>query len=98
MFVVHTACASMPSSCRGRYRKVYVIQVMSYDWNRGWRPTAVTNKGVRLIRDYGPQSVGKTERCAYQRALKHAEAYAQQLNNAGDVATAEDIIGAGGSA
>jgi hypothetical protein len=100
MFIVMTAAAHMPSSCRGRYRRVAVVEVMSYDLNHGNAPKRIDARDRRIFRviDLGKHSVGKTERCAYARALKQAEALAYRLNNAGDLATAEQIIGAGGSA
>jgi hypothetical protein len=52
----------------------------------------------RVLRDYGPQSVGKTERCAYQKAIKAAEQFAEEWNNSRSMADAEALIGAGGSA
>jgi hypothetical protein len=86
-------------SCKGTYRHVRVIEVSYYDWNRGWRPTSIRSKGVlRVVSDRGPLNVGKTERCAYAIAMREAQALADRLNAAGDLATAEDIIGAGGSA
>jgi hypothetical protein len=100
MYIVMTACAKMPGSCRGTYRRVAVLNVLSYDYNRDWRPAMISDRarGVYRVIDLGHHSVGKTERCAYQRALARAEQMAHDLNAAGDAATVEDIIGAGGSA
>jgi hypothetical protein len=100
MYIVMTSKAAMPGSCRGNYRRVAVLNVLSYDYNRGFRPAMISERarGVLRVIDLGHHSVGKTERCAYQRALARAEAMATALNNAGDAATVEDIIGAGGSA
>ncbi len=101
--IVYTASASMPSSCKGNYRKVYILDVpywLAAQHQLGkWAPRACNSKEVhRIIRDYGPRSVGKTERCAYQQTLKEARETVMNINSAGDVATAEQIIGAGGSA
>lgn len=102
--IITTASASMPASCRGEYRHVRIVAVCHWILNhnpRGWdwQPPSVRSKEViRVLRDYGPQSVGKTERCAYQRTLKAAQEWALAYNSAGDAATAEDLIGAGGSA
>jgi hypothetical protein len=41
-----------------------------------------------VLRDYGPQSIGKTERCAYQKAIKAAEQFAEEYNNSRTVADA----------
>ncbi len=100
--VVMTSSAKMPSSCWGRYRNVRVVEINHYDLNvRGWdwRPASVQAKEVvRVYRSYGPQSEGKTDRCAYRRALVEAQTLADSINSAGDLATIEQIIGAGGSA
>jgi hypothetical protein len=73
---------------------------MSYDFNRGNGPKRIDARDRKIYRviDLGKHNVGKTERCAYARALKQAKELAYRLNNAGDMATAQDIIGAGGSA
>lgn len=100
--IVMSSQASMPGSCKGRYRYVTVVEVCHWDANVGgpdWRPTSMRAKSVlRIIRRTGPHSVGKTERCAYAVALASANDLARAYNNAGDAATAEDLIGAGGSA
>ena len=99
--IVVSKSASMPSSCRGIYRKIYVVDVDYWmTWN-GWEPPQVRDgaKHVRrIIWDSGGQSVGKTARCAFQRALARGHEIAAAWNNASDMATAELIIGAGGSA
>jgi hypothetical protein len=79
---------------------VAVVEVLAYDYNRGNGPKRIDPRDRKIYRviDLGKHSVGKTERCAYAQALKQAEALAHRLNNAGDIATAQDIIGAGGSA
>jgi hypothetical protein len=100
MYVVMTATAAMPGSCRGTYRRVAVVDVLAYDWNRGRRPKMISARarGAYRVIDLGHHSVGVTERCAYERALKRAAALAAELNSARDAATVENIIGAGGSA
>jgi hypothetical protein len=98
--IIYTACASMPSSCRGTYRNVYVIDVhYKRAWNPDYRPTSIRSKEVlQIISSWGPCSVGKTERCSYQRALAAAREVRDRWNNSGDMAEAEQLIGAGGSA
>ena len=95
--IVYTSSASMPSSCNGHYRKVYVIDVPYWlAWQKDYKPRAVNAKEVlRLIRDFGPQSVGKTERCAYQQAIKHATELAYQYNNRRDAAEGDLLISTG---
>lgn len=100
--VVMTASASMPSNCKGIYRHVRVVELCHWDLNTkgwDWRPASISSKEVvRVLLRYGPQHVGKTERSAYHRTIKIAEAWCAEFNSAGDVATAEQLIGAGGSA
>jgi hypothetical protein len=98
IYIVYTSTAAMPSSCWGRYRNVMVVGVNYYDYNRGFFPSNARQKQVRVARHLGHHCVGKTERCAYARACREAERIALELNAAGDAATIEDIIGAGGSA
>jgi hypothetical protein len=100
MYVIMTAAAHMPSSCRGTYRRVAVVEVLAYDYNRGNGPKRIDPRDRKIYRiiDLGKHNVGSTDRCAYARALKQAKELAHRLNNAGDIATAQDIIGAGGSA
>jgi hypothetical protein len=101
--IVDSKAAGMPSSCKGHYRIVRVLDV-AYDLAAQhqlgkWKPSSVRDKAVkRVIWDSGPQSVGKTARCGFQRALVRAHELAAAYNNAGDQAEAEQIIGAGGSA
>ena len=97
--IVVTKSASMPSSCRGNYRKVAVVDVPYWlAWDKNWQPREISERCkdiLRVIRNYGPQSVGKTERCAYQQAIKAATALAAEYNNSRDVATAELLISTG---
>jgi hypothetical protein len=99
--IVVCRSAAMPSSCMGKYRKVYVVDVDYWKAWGDWEPPQVRS-GARHVRrivwDSGPQGVGKTERSAFARALKRGQELAQEWNNAGDMATAELLIGAGGSA
>lgn len=100
--IVVTKSASMPASCKGNYRKVAVIDVPYWlTWNENYQPAMISERCkdvLRIIRDYGPQSVGKTERCGYQRALASARQLATDYNNSRDMADAQALIGAGGSA
>lgn len=80
MYIVMTSSAKMPSSCGGRYRNVAVVELE--DGFVGI-PTMISThaRGVkRVVRHYGPQSVGKTDRCAYARAFKAAQALADEMN------------------
>jgi hypothetical protein len=57
-------------------------------------------KGVlRIAREYPPvPAKGKTDACGLHRTRQAAAQLAYSLNNANDMANAEQIIGAGGSA
>ena len=79
-FVVMQAAACMPNSCWGRYRKVAVVEIE--DGFKG-RPKMISRraKGVaRVVALWDKQSVGKTARCAFQKALAAAEALCARLN------------------
>ena len=99
--IVVTRSAAMPASCWGRYRKVYVIDVDYWKAWDTWEPPQVRQGAkhvIRILWDSGPQSVGSTKRCGFARAVARAEQLASEFNNARDMASAEAIIGAGGSA
>jgi hypothetical protein len=98
--IIYTASAAMPSRCMGTYRNVHVIAVHYRNaWNPNFRPSSIRGKEVlQVIRSWGPCNVGSTERCSYQKALAAAREVRDRWNNAADMATAEQLIGAGGSA
>jgi hypothetical protein len=102
--VVMTASAPVKGKARqyGRYRVVRVVEINHWDLNAkgwNWRPTSIRcREVVRVYRDYGACSEGRTERCQYRVALADAERMCREINSAGDLATVEQIIGAGGSA
>jgi hypothetical protein len=92
----------MPASCSGTYRRVYVIDVDYWmTWIPNWEPPQVREGAkhiCRILWNSGPQNVGKTDRCAFKVALREGERIAYEWNNSKDMATAELLIGAGGSA
>ena len=101
MYIVMSASAKMPSTCWGRYRRVAVAQLTQQYTAMNWRPAMISARArgvLRIARDFGPQHTGTSPRCAYNQALAQAGELAHRLNNARDVATAEQILGAGGSA
>lgn len=77
-YVVMTSSAKMPRNCWGRYRNVAIV---AYDGPNPPKIIADT-KTAKVVRHYGPQSVGSTERCAYNRTLAAATAEAQRLSAA----------------
>jgi len=87
MWIVMTSCAKMPSSCWGIYRNVALVKVCQHfaAWNIKPAMLSKRARGVLELRHMGAFHVGKTERCAYQRALASARERAQLLNNANPV-------------
>ena len=81
--IVVTKSASMPSSCKGHYRKVYVVDLSPDAAALGYIPPQVRQGGkhiISIVRDLGPHNVGKTDRCAFARAVKEAEQIASEYN------------------
>jgi len=79
-YVVKTACAKMPSSVKGTYRRVAVLEV-----DPGTEPIMISERarGVRrIVHTWDRLNVGTTDRCAYRVALVEAEKMAADLNNA----------------
>lgn len=75
-----SSAAAMPSSCRGKYRRVALILLAEPTA----RPAMISTRarGVAqygLIRTWEALSVGKTERSAFGRALAEATAEADKL-------------------
>ena len=78
-FIVMTSSASMPASVKSPYRHVAVVET------DGTVPKMISERArgmVRIVERWGPAFVGRTERCAYQVALREAEAIAAELNAA----------------
>jgi hypothetical protein len=71
-FIIKSSAACMPSSCKwGPYRRVAVLEVEDgVDSVKMISPRA---RGViQVVRTWERLFVGKTDRCAYERALAHA--------------------------
>ena len=78
-YIVMTSVANAPRGTRSLYRNVAVVEV-----EPGCMPKMirVDAKGLRrIVKHWGPQYCGKTQACAYQRALMEAEAMADGLNH-----------------
>lgn len=78
-YVVMTAAAKMPNSCWGIYRRVAVAEIVP-----GSAPKMISARArgvIRLVATWEKLNVGKTDRCAYGRALSEARALAEQLNS-----------------
>lgn len=81
-YIVKTSRANMPSRCYGVYRRVAVLEV-----KRGVLEVSMISERargvVRVVRTWEKRNVGRTEKCAYRRALAEAEALAAELNKQG---------------
>jgi len=78
-YIVKTAAAAMPNKCWGEYRRVAVLEV-----DVGVEPSMISERarGVhRVVATWERLNVGKTEKCAYARAIKDAEEMASALND-----------------
>ena len=77
-YIVQTAAAKMPNSCWGQYRRVAVMEIIT-----GTQPAMISKRArgvVRVVATWEKCNVGRTERCAYERALSEAYELAHQLN------------------
>ena len=89
MWIVMTSSASMPASCKGRYRNVALVKLTpefaANEYAAGQHPARIDAraKGVARILHQGAHHVGKTDRGAYQRALAEAERTVITLNAGG---------------
>jgi hypothetical protein len=79
-YIVISSSAKMPSSCRGRYRRVGVVEL---EPGVEEPPTMLSSRSrqvKRVVETWERLNVGTTERCAYQRAMREAGALATKLN------------------
>jgi len=80
-YVVLTASARMPASCKGRYRRVAVCLVA--DPKHPPATIALRAKGMlEIVRTWEACNVGQTSRSAYFRARVEAEALRTKLETA----------------
>ena len=83
-YIVKDSAARMPSTCKGRYRHVAVMEV-----EPGTVPAMISTRarGVRrIVQTWDRLNVGQTDRCAFMRALAEADRLAAQLNAMDDYA------------
>jgi hypothetical protein len=94
MWIVMTASAQMPARCKGRYRKIALVQLSQHYTAHGLRPHAISHhaRGVLRIVQLGSHHVGLTDRCAYARALARAEEMCADLNNTPSVMAGDDLL------
>lgn len=102
MYIVMESSAKMPSSCNYPYAKIAVVQLTQEYTAKNMRPAMISERArgvLRVVRVFAPVPAnGKTEKSGYWQTIKSARQMAHDLNNVADMATAEQIIGAGGSA
>ena len=96
MWIVMSSSAKMPRTCRGNYRNVAIVHIDQEYTSHGYRPKMISARarGVLQVRHLGRHNVGRTERCAFRRALIAAEELAYKLNNVRDMADASLLINA----
>ena len=84
--IVMTAATTPSSSCKGKYRRVAVVIVdtaILSELNQE-RPAMIADRAkgvVEIAATWENCSVGKTDRCAYAKALVEAEELAKKLNS-----------------
>ena len=81
-WIVMTSSASMPASCKGRYRYIGLVKLTPDYAASGMFPLMISDRaqGVAKVERLGPYHVGKTERGAYQKALKEATSLVAKRN------------------
>lgn len=81
-YIVQSATAHMPAAARRYpYKRVAVLEVTPGTDSVSMISTHARGV-IRIVRTWERRSVGKTERCAYRRALADARALADELNRA----------------
>jgi hypothetical protein len=84
-YMVMTASTRPSANCWGTYRRVAVVLVdVEFLREQGRETPAMISEQaagiVRIIRTWENLNVGKTKRCAYERALAEAHALCMGLN------------------
>jgi hypothetical protein len=77
-FIVMTAATRMPGSCKGRYRKVAIVEV-----ERGVQPKMISERArgvVRIVELHDKLHAEGGSGTAYARALAQAQATCAQMN------------------
>jgi hypothetical protein len=77
-FVVMTATARMPSTVKARYRRVAVVEI-----EPGATPRMISTHArgvVAIVETWERLSVGRTDRCAFARAMREASALCARLD------------------
>ena len=78
-YIVKSSRAKMPSSCWGHYGRVALLKVEA-----GIERVSMISPRARgvieVVKTWEKLHLGKTERCAFERALREAENMAAALN------------------
>ena len=78
-YIVMTASAKMPLTCKGRYGRVAVVEVE--DPNVTPKMISERARNVRrVVETWERQYWGRTDRCAFYRAVGEAQQMADKLN------------------
>src|SRR5271155_1024935 len=77
-YIVQTAAAQMPSSCKGRYRRVAVLEVLE-GVERASMISERARDVIRVVATWEKLNVGTTPRSAYGRALAEAEQFVEDI-------------------
>jgi hypothetical protein len=80
-YIVMSSAAKMPGSCKGVYKRVAVMEV-----EPGAEPKMISERAkgvIRVVQTWENLNVGKTDKCAYSRALRVAEMMAKRLTDGG---------------
>jgi hypothetical protein len=78
-YIVQTAAARMPSTCKGKYRRVAVLEVR----DGVQRASMISDRSkdvIRVVATWERRNVGLTSRCAYERAKAAARAIVAEEN------------------
>jgi hypothetical protein len=77
-FIVMTASEKMPSSCKGNYGRIAVVETDGVTMPKQINPK---HKAVKkILATWERLHIGKTENSAFQVALKKAQRYCDKLN------------------
>ena len=73
-----TAAANMPNSCKfGRYKRIGIVESLD-----GTEPKMIrTTSHCKVLATWEKLSVGKTEKCAFNRAMAEAKKYLADLGS-----------------
>jgi hypothetical protein len=81
-YVVKVSAANMPNSCWGSYARVAVLEIDRTKLPVGG-PKMISERArgvIRVVCVWDRLNVGKTDRCAFRRAMRQAE-WVAKMNN-----------------